>query len=145
MLYIATAPGWTPTAGVVLATVNVLAAVAPVPVNVALWGEPVALSVTEIAAVSAPIAVGLKFTVIVQLPPAATLVPQLLLWAKLLIFAPVTEMLVMVSAPVPGFESVNGNAVAYAPTTVLGKASGLGLSVACGTSTAVPVPVSVAL
>ena len=50
----------------------------------------------------------------------------------LLAFAPVTEMLVIVSAAVPGFDSVIGKAVAAAPTNVLGNASGFGLSIACG-------------
>jgi hypothetical protein len=102
-------------------------------------GEPVALSATEIAAVRLAAEAGVNVTVMVQVAPAARDAPQLLLWPKLLEFVPVTEMLVMVSAAVPGFDSVMGRAVAEVPTVVLGKASGFGLRTACG---AVPVPVS---
>jgi len=52
-------------------------------------------------ALRVPVAVGVKVTEILQLPPAATLVPQVLFWPKSPEFAPVTAMLVMVSAPVP--------------------------------------------
>lgn len=56
---------------------------------------------------------------------------------------PVTEILVIVSAAVPGFESVIGRAVADVPTSVLGNASGFGLRAAWGAGAAVPVPVRV--
>jgi hypothetical protein len=51
---------------------------APVPLRATLCGEPVASSVIVILAVRVPAAVGVKVTEIVQLAPAATLVPQLL-------------------------------------------------------------------
>ena len=104
----------------------------PVPLTAADCGEPVALSATEIAALRPPAEAGVKLTVIVQLAPAASELPQLFDCPKLLAFAPVTEMLVIVSAAVPGFDSVIGKAVAAAPTNVLGNASGFGLSIACG-------------
>jgi len=103
-----------------------------VPLTTADCGEPVALSATEIAALRPPAEAGVKLTVIVQLAPAASELPQLFDCLKLLAFAPVTEMLVIVSAAVPGFDSVIGKAVAAAPTNVLGNASGFGLSIACG-------------
>ena len=106
-------------------------------------GEPVALSATEMAALSAPVAPGVKVTVIVQVAPTASDAPQLFACPKLLALAPVTEILVIVSAAVPGFDSVIGSAVAAVPTTVPGNASGLGLSTACGVSAALPVPVKV--
>jgi hypothetical protein len=102
----------------------------PVPVIVADCGEPVALSATEIAAVRLAAEAGVKVTVMVQVAPAASVVPQLLVWPKLLALAPVTEMLVIARVVVPGFDSVMGRAVAEVPTVVLGKASGFGLSTA---------------
>ena len=50
----------------------------PDPVRLAVCGLPVALSVTETVAVRVPVAVGLNVTLIVQLPAAATELPQLL-------------------------------------------------------------------
>jgi hypothetical protein len=50
----------------------------PVPVRLTVCGLPVALSVRVTAALRDPLAVGLKVTLIVQLAPAATLDPQLL-------------------------------------------------------------------
>ena len=95
-------------------------------------GEPVALSATEIAALRLPADAGVKVTVMVQVALAANEEPQLLVSPKLLALVPVTAMLVMVRAAVPGFDRVMGNAVAAVPTRVLGKASGLGASIACG-------------
>ena len=102
----------------------------PVPDRLTDCGEPVALSATEIAALRLPADAGVKVTVMVQVALAANEEPQLLVSPKLLAFVPVTEMLVMVRAAVPGFDSVMGKAVAGVPTSVLGKASGLGLSTA---------------
>ena len=64
---------------------------APVPERLTVCGLPVALSVRVTAAVRVPAAVGLKVTLIVQLAPAATLAPQLLVWAKSLALAPETR------------------------------------------------------
>ena len=115
----------------------------PVPVTAADCGEPVALSATEIAAVRLPADPGVNVTVMVQVALAASEVPQLLLSPKLLALVPATEMLVIVSAAVPGLDSVIGSAVAAVPTSVLGKARGFGLSTAWGVGAAVPVPVRV--
>ena len=104
----------------------------PVPVTTADCGEPDALSATEIAALRLVAVAGVNVTVIVQVAAAASEVPQLLVCAKLLALVPVTEMLVIVNAAVPGFDSVIGNAVAEVPTGVFGNASGFGLSAACG-------------
>ena len=54
-----------------------------------------ALSVTVKVAVSAPMIVGLKVTLMVQVAPAATLAPQLFVCPKLLLLVPVKVMLVM--------------------------------------------------
>ena len=53
----------------------------PVPVRLAVCGLPVALSVTVTVPVREPAAVGVKVTLIEQLPPAATEAPQVLVWA----------------------------------------------------------------
>jgi hypothetical protein len=74
---------------------------APVPARLTLWGLPVALSATLSVAVSAPLAEGVKVTLIVQAAPAATLVPQLLVWAKLTAFVPEIARLVTLKAAVP--------------------------------------------
>ncbi len=68
------------------------------PERLAVCGLFEALSVTVRVAVSAPVVVGVKVTLIVQFAPAATLVPQLLVWAKSPGLVPVTAMLVMLSA-----------------------------------------------
>src|SRR5439155_18162743 len=71
---------------------------APVPDRLAVCGLLVALSVTVKAPLRVPVAVGVKVTLIVQFAPAATEAPQLLVWAKSPLFAPVMAMLVIVSA-----------------------------------------------
>ena len=57
------------------------ATVVPVPVRLAVCGLFVALSVTVKLPLRVPVAVGAKVTLIVQLAPAATLAPQLFVWA----------------------------------------------------------------
>jgi hypothetical protein len=49
----------------------------PVPERLTICGLPLALSVMVTAPLRVPVAVGVKVTLIVQLFPAATLVPQL--------------------------------------------------------------------
>jgi hypothetical protein len=117
----------------------------PVPVMAADCGEPAALSTTETEAERLAAEVGVKVTVMVQVAPAARDAPQVFVWPKLLAFVPVMEMLVMVRAALPGFDSVIGSGVAGVLIVVLGNASGFGLSTACGISGTVPVPVSVAV
>ena len=64
----------------------------------------------------APLAEGLKVTLIVQLAPAATELPQELVWAKLLALVPVTPRLVMLKAALPPLVSVIAWAVLVEPT-----------------------------
>lgn len=64
-------------------------------------GEPVALSVMVIAAVSAPVAAGAKWPWMVQLAAIARLVPQVLAKTKEEASVPVTAMLEIDSAAVP--------------------------------------------
>jgi hypothetical protein len=78
----------------------------PVPVKAAAWGLPAASSVIVTLAARFPVAVGLKFTLIVQFPAAATLAPHVFVSEKSPLFAPVTAMLEMFSVAVPLLVSV---------------------------------------
>ena len=73
----------------------------PVPVRLTVCGLPVALSVRVTAAVRVPLATGLKVTLIVQLAPAATELPHVLVWAKSAGFMPASARLVRVKAALP--------------------------------------------
>ena len=77
------------------------AAVVPVPERPIVWGLLLALSVMLTEAVSLPLAVGVKVTLIVQLAPAATEVPHVLVWAKALALVAVIARLVMLNVPLP--------------------------------------------
>ena len=78
----------------------------PVPVRLTLCGLPAELSVTVTEAVLAAAVAGVKVTEIVQVPLGPTLVPQVLVWANSVGFAPAMAMLEIVSVPEPGLESV---------------------------------------
>lgn len=78
----------------------------PVPLSAADCGEPGALSVTLIAAVSAPATCGVNVTAMVQLAEAASVAPQLVVWLNALALTPVMAMLPMLSGAVPGLLSV---------------------------------------
>ena len=134
-------PGWTLAVGVGTLTTKVPAD--PRPVMTADCGDPAALSETEIAAVRVAAVVGVKVTVMVQVAPAASDAPQVLVWLKLLALAPVTEMPVMLSGALPGFDSVMGS-VDEVLIVVLEKVSGFGLNAAWGMRGGTPVPVIVA-
>lgn len=66
-----------------------------------LCGEPVVLSITVTSAVGAPAAPGVKCPWIAQLPPAATLVPQLFAKTNDEASVPVPAMLVNTSVAPP--------------------------------------------
>ncbi|HMC60696.1 MAG TPA: hypothetical protein VKJ01_16015 [Candidatus Solibacter sp.] len=53
----------------------------PVPVRAATCGPPVALSLTVKLPVCVPFSVGVKVTLMLQLAPAAIVLPQELVWA----------------------------------------------------------------
>jgi hypothetical protein len=53
-----------------------------------------------------PLADGVKVTLMVQLPPAATELPQLLVWVKSLALAPESARLVTLKAALPELVSV---------------------------------------
>jgi hypothetical protein len=74
----------------------------PVPVRLMVWVAGLALSVMVTDPVLVPAAVGLKVTLRVQLAPAATLEPQVLVWEK----SPLTVKLVMRRVALPVFLSV---------------------------------------
>ena len=78
----------------------------PVPLKPTVCGEPDALSVMATEPDRLPAADGLKITETVQLAPAATLTPQVLVWLKSAAFVPVIATLVMDSAALPEFETV---------------------------------------
>lgn len=80
---------------------------APVPPSAMDCGLPPALSVMVTDPVRVPVALGVNVTVIVQFPLfAATVLPQLFVWAKSPLFAPVTPMLEMFSVALPALVSV---------------------------------------
>jgi hypothetical protein len=71
-------------------------------------GLPGALSLMLTAAVRLPVEEGLQVTVMLQLPPAGTDVPQLFVSAKFLGLAPVTLTDVIVSLPLPVYRWPSG-------------------------------------
>jgi hypothetical protein len=80
-------------------------ALEPVPLKLTVCGLPLALSETDRVPLTVPPAVGVKITLIVQVPPAAKVVPQVLegVWKGLPV---VIVKLVKVSAAVPEFVTV---------------------------------------
>ena len=81
-------------------------AAVPVPERLTVWGLPLALSVMARVAARVPLVKGVKVTLRVQLAPAATLEPQLLVWAKSPVFEPKMATLVMFKAELPELVSV---------------------------------------
>ena len=76
-------------------------AVAPVPDRERVCGE-VALLAIEMEAVRVPPAVGLNVTLMEQLAPAATELPQLFDWAKSPALEPDIEIPLMLNVMLPG-------------------------------------------
>jgi hypothetical protein len=110
----------------------------PVPVRVALCGLPAALSETERVPDREPIAPGRNVTLMVQLAPAAKVVPQVVVSAKSEAFVPAIETLLMVMVPVPVFFSVTVLALVVTFTGWIPNATVVGVTLATGV---VPVPV----
>ncbi len=94
---------------------------APVPVK--LTDEVVAVEVS--VAVRVPVAVGLNVTLIVQLPPAASELPQVLVSAKSPASTPAKPMPGVMADEVV-FDIVAVCAALVVPTVVLGKVKELG-------------------
>jgi hypothetical protein len=123
----------------------VTAAAVPVPVSGTVWGLPAALSVTEMLAVRLPLALGLKLTENVQLPPAASvlgLVGHVFVWPKSAAFVPPSPIAVIVSAALPEFVRVTVWAAPLVPTTRDPKPRLVGENDTAGAAVT-PVPVSV--
>jgi hypothetical protein len=108
----------------------------PVPTRPAAWGLLLASSVTVSVAPRVPVPVGVKVTLMVQLFPAARLVPQLLVCPKSPPFAPVTAMPLIVKAVAPGFASVRAWDALAVPIVWAANVSVAGERV----GSAVPVP-----
>ena len=89
-------------------------AATPEPVRLAVWGLPLALSVTVTLAVLVPDAVGLKVTLIAQVAPAATEDPQVPEPAKAK--SPPMVRLLIVSVAFPVLLSVTACAALAVPT-----------------------------
>src|SRR5437016_3476869 len=83
-----------------------LGSAVPVPDRLAVCGLLVALSVTAKAPLRAPVAEGVKVTLIVQDAPAATELPQLFVSAKSALLAPVMAMPDIASGAFPVFDRV---------------------------------------
>ena len=111
---------------------------APVPVRLTVCGLPAALSAILTAAVRAPAAVGVNATLIVQLPPAATEPPHVLLTEKSPAFAPVRLMPLMLKLVFPVLSRVVLCAALVVPTFWLLKLRLDGVRL---TDEAPPVPV----
>jgi hypothetical protein len=84
----------------------------PVPLRLAVCGLPAASSLTLSVPLRVPVAVGLKVTVIGQLAPAASVLGQVLVWAK----SPLAVIDVIVSGPVPVLLSVTVCGALVVPT-----------------------------
>jgi len=114
----------------------------PVPLSAILCGELAALSVMVMDAVSEPPAAGAKCPWMLQFAPAARLVPQLLAKSNDEASAPVTVMLVMVSAAVPLLVTVTDWEALIAPTFTDPKARLVADKLTGGSA---PVPLRVIL
>jgi len=80
-----------------------IAATVPVPVRLTVCGLPAALSEMLTVAARVPAAVGVNVTLIVQLPPDATELPQVVVSGKSPGLAPVTTKLAMPKRVLPLF------------------------------------------
>ena len=112
----------------------------PVPERLTVWGLPLALSAMLSAAVRAPLAEGVNITVILQLAPAPTEVPQVLAWVKSLALAPVTARLVTLKTALPLLVSVTVCAALVVPTDWLAKARLAGERLTPAAAVLAPVP-----
>ena len=102
----------------------------PVPEIAVVCGEPAAVSATETAAEKLAALAGVKVTEMLQLPPASSVLLQVVVSAKSVGLAPVMAIPVTARVALPGFDSVTDCAVAVVPSVVLGKVRVVGLSTA---------------
>ena len=108
----------------------------PVPLREMVCGLAPPVSEIDTIALRLPVAVGLNLTVIVQLPPAGTLDPQVFDWVKSLGFVPFSAIPIL-NADVPTLVRVTVCAELIVPTFWLPK-----LRLVVERLTEVPVPVS---
>jgi hypothetical protein len=117
----------------------------PVPLRLTDCGDPAALSVTVNDAVSAPVFVGLNLTEIVQLAPAATVAPQVVVSEKEDAFVPLIlmppDLISKVALPV--FLSVTTLAAVVVPTFVVANFREVGVSETTGAPVPVPLRATV--
>src|SRR5258708_4233899 len=111
-----------------------LVAVEPIPVRLTDCGLPEALSVMLRVPVRLPDAVGVNVTLMVQFAPAATELPQVLVWAK----SPLAATPVRFSEALPVFASVTDCAALVVPTVWLAKVSEVGETLATGAGPEAP-------
>jgi len=114
----------------------------PAPLSVTLCGEPAALSATESVALKLAADAGVKVTETVQLAPAASELPQVLVWAKSAAPAPVIAMLVIARAALPVLVSVAVCAALAVPAVDVNVRDG-GVSEATGAISTAVVTVTV--
>ena len=106
------------------------------PLKLTVCGLPAALSATVSVPVRVPEVVGINVTLMVQLAPAATELPQLLVWAK----SPLALMAVILRAALPELLSVTVCGALVVPCAWLPKVRLTGERPATG-PLADPVPV----
>lgn len=111
----------------------------PVPAKLANCGLPGAVSLTDMLAVRDPEAVGVKVTLIVQLPAPGKEVPQLLVCLKSELSAPVMLIPLRFIDAFPVFTSVTTAGPLLVPTAWGAKFVRPGLSVRKAPFTPVPV------
>jgi hypothetical protein len=97
-----------------LSVTLLLPEVVPVPVMLAVWGLPFALSLTDRVAVCVPAVCGVNVIEIVQFPPAATEPLQLLLSVNTELETAMLDMLTVADSL---FVNVNAAGVLLVPAT----------------------------
>src|SRR5206468_2389905 len=121
------------------AGVRVTAGAVPVPLNATACGLPAASSVICALALRAPVTVGEKVAVIVQVAFTASDPGQSFVRAKSAAFPPVSAIPVIVSGAVPVFFKVDDCGALVVPTSCDPNARLVGVSVTAGAG-APPVP-----
>ena len=112
------------------------------PLRTTVCGDPEASSAIETEAEKLAAESGVKVTEMEQLAPAASVAPQVLVWANSDGFVPVTVIPLMFSTALPVFLSVATCAVAVVPDCAV-KLSEVGVMVAMGAGGAVPMPLRI--
>jgi hypothetical protein len=107
----------------------------PVPASATICGVPTALSVTKIAAVRAPLPVGVKVTLIWQAAPAAREEPQLLVCANSSRFVPVIAIVEIVRDSVPLLVSCTLCGALLVPIACCAKVREVGARAVAGAET----------